>query len=224
MNIEVPEYMTVLKWERNTTFLDLHGVTGVLVRGAYCRMMQTIESGLWPEREANKSSDTAMDVDSDPQYNPFKTNATFSKSEIVDGIIVTGGPGIGKTLFMVYVLTLCLLARQPVVWQADSDQILVFDEEGVYSSPLHRELPLYMPEEAFYLVDCNRNCPCPNSLLMLNLVKLKKGKLLYFASLRYQNMDFTTKNPVELPPLFMEQCTPEDLLTAMGQTGLRKAD
>ncbi|EJD00576.1 uncharacterized protein FOMMEDRAFT_159321 [Fomitiporia mediterranea MF3/22] len=206
-NVEVPEYMTVLKWEGSASFLDGHGVTGILVRGTYCRSLWAIESALWPQR------DTTMDVDSDTQYNPFKTNATFSKSESVEGIIVSGGPGIGKTLFMVYVLALCLLARQPVVWQTDSNHVLVFVEEGVFLCPLHWNLPRYIPAEAFYLIDCNRNCSGgPDHNLITSLIKSGKGKLLYFASLRYQNMEFTGKEPLEVQTLFMEQCTPEDLV------------
>ncbi|EJC99145.1 uncharacterized protein FOMMEDRAFT_170502 [Fomitiporia mediterranea MF3/22] len=95
-NIKVPENMTVLKWKHDTPFLKLHKLTGILIRDAYCRMLQAIESALWPTTEADKSSDAAMDVELDSRYNPFNTNV--KPEEEVEGIVVSGGPGIGVSV------------------------------------------------------------------------------------------------------------------------------
>ncbi|EJC97530.1 uncharacterized protein FOMMEDRAFT_162950 [Fomitiporia mediterranea MF3/22] len=209
-NVQVREYMTVLKWEPNTAFLKMNEVKGILIRDAYCRMIQTVESILWPKPEANESSEEAMDIDLDPQYNPFK--ADLRPSEDVACVVVSGGPGIGKTLFIVHVLTLCLLARRPVVWQDAPNEVLVFVDEGVYSATLSGALSNYIPNGALYLSDCAPDVPTPNHGLVKSLVTLKGARLLHFAFPRQQNIAGFNKFPFDHTIVYMEQCTPEDLV------------
>ncbi|KAK7690867.1 hypothetical protein QCA50_005969 [Cerrena zonata] len=51
------------------------------------------------------------------------------------GTVVTGQSGIGKTLFLFYVLVMRLQARQPVAIETDQSEYFVFTEAGVSIEP-----------------------------------------------------------------------------------------
>ncbi|OBZ68816.1 hypothetical protein A0H81_10998 [Grifola frondosa] len=59
-----------------------------------------------------------------------------SEVERGGGIIITGQPGIGKSLLLIYILFKKLLAEEPVLFQPDNpNEIIIFCEAGVFSYP-----------------------------------------------------------------------------------------
>ncbi|KAF8959419.1 hypothetical protein BDZ97DRAFT_1667164 [Flammula alnicola] len=64
--------------------------------------------------------------------------------------LVTGQPGIGKTLFLFYVLARRLQEKEPVALQIDSNQFALFDERGV---SLHSSECGHAPRGAWALSD-----------------------------------------------------------------------
>ncbi|KAF8337726.1 hypothetical protein F5887DRAFT_531087 [Amanita rubescens] len=69
-------------------------------------------------------------------YNYLETiNDGISKAEgVAPGAIITGQPGIGKSVWVYYVLRRRLAERKPVIWYREGS-CLLFVEEGVYKAP-----------------------------------------------------------------------------------------
>lgn len=68
-------------------------------------------------------------------YNYLETiNDGTSKAEgVAPSAIITGQPGIGKSVWVYYVLRRRLEERKPVIWYRDGS-CLLFVEEGVYQA------------------------------------------------------------------------------------------
>ncbi|KAF8330992.1 hypothetical protein F5887DRAFT_895307, partial [Amanita rubescens] len=73
--------------------------------------------------------------------------------------LVTGQPGIGKTLFLFYVLARRLHERSPVAFQIDRHKYALFSQHGV---TLHSTTYSFVPEGTWALSDSNtsRRCLC----------------------------------------------------------------
>ncbi|OBZ68928.1 hypothetical protein A0H81_11004 [Grifola frondosa] len=91
------------------------------------------------------------------------------------GMIITGQPGIGKSLFLIYVLFKKLLAGEPVLFQQyEPEKIFIFCETGVFTYPA-REDPSDLAElaethgfsRAIALVDSNDQINKPPSCIKL---------------------------------------------------------
>ncbi|PBK62927.1 hypothetical protein ARMSODRAFT_963774 [Armillaria solidipes] len=74
--------------------------------------------------------------------------------------IVLGDPGIGKTLFLYYLLIMRLIDGQPTALQIDrTDHFHVFDATGVYIVSHDFPLEEYVPKGTWALVDGNISIP-----------------------------------------------------------------
>ncbi|KAJ3489416.1 hypothetical protein NLJ89_g11530 [Agrocybe chaxingu] len=62
--------------------------------------------------------------------NPFLRRQQVSRDWKSSCLVLTGGPGIGKSLWLVTVLILRLHARLPTIYQRQNDRILFFDQDG----------------------------------------------------------------------------------------------
>jgi len=69
-------------------------------------------------------------------YNYLETinDGTSEAEEVAPGAIITGQPGIGKSVWVYYVLRRRLAERKPVIWYREGS-CLLFVEEGVYKAP-----------------------------------------------------------------------------------------
>jgi len=56
--------------------------------------------------------------------------------------VITGQPGIGKTIWLSYALRRCLAEKRPVIWH-DHNDYYMFVEEGVYLMGEHIRWPSY---------------------------------------------------------------------------------
>ncbi|KAK0239122.1 hypothetical protein EDD85DRAFT_951340 [Armillaria nabsnona] len=74
--------------------------------------------------------------------------------------IVLGDPGIGKTMFLYYLLIMRLIDGQPTALQVDrTDHFQVFDATGVYTVSHDFPLEEYIPKGTWALVDGNISIP-----------------------------------------------------------------
>ncbi|KAI0321152.1 hypothetical protein OF83DRAFT_1100897 [Amylostereum chailletii] len=91
---------------------------------------------------------------------PSKTTDLLTKPPRYQGVCVTGHPGIGKTIFNVFILLICLARGQCVMIQFSKHRIYVFDHDGVYAfedrdfAKQKGSLGAF-PPRLWCLVDCN---------------------------------------------------------------------
>ncbi|THU81861.1 hypothetical protein K435DRAFT_784857 [Dendrothele bispora CBS 962.96] len=83
--------------------------------------------------------------------------------------IVTGTPGVGKSLFLYYILVERLLAGLPTCFQTVPDFFTFWSEEGVFQIPLEARrldhVQVAIPADAWFLVDSNEKYPTPDGIL-----------------------------------------------------------
>ncbi|KAJ7223068.1 hypothetical protein GGX14DRAFT_540146 [Mycena pura] len=86
--------------------------------------------------------------------------------------VVTGHPGIGKTMFLVYLLLCRLESKSPTAVQVDNDQYYIFDEQGVSIFRLN-QFPTRL-RRCWALVDSNESVvsPCTPCTRMAEYVVL----------------------------------------------------
>ncbi|OBZ68810.1 hypothetical protein A0H81_10997 [Grifola frondosa] len=106
------------------------------------------------------------------EYDAMLQEIEMYHSEVSEGggMIITGQPGIGKSLFLIYVLFKTLLAGEPVMFHQlyDHEQVFIFCEAGVFSCPAMTD-PTYLAEfaethgvsRAIALVDSNDKINIP---------------------------------------------------------------
>ncbi|THV07168.1 hypothetical protein K435DRAFT_742812 [Dendrothele bispora CBS 962.96] len=106
--------------------------------------------------------------------------------------IVLGTPGIGKSLFLYYVLVERLLAGLPTCFQTSPGFYTFWCEEGVFRIPLddrfRRQVVMAIPDDAWFLVDSNEMYPTPHGML-----KDVKACVVQAASPRDNHIRWTDK-------------------------------
>ncbi|EJD05294.1 uncharacterized protein FOMMEDRAFT_139750 [Fomitiporia mediterranea MF3/22] len=134
------------------------------------------------------------DIELFPPHNPFMglDVKLVRQRDIICGLIITGTPGIGKTLFLLYVLALRLLARQTTVLQLKKNEFIIFEAAGVFSCEKMNAGIRFLPEHTWFLVDSNREIIEPPDLF-LEACFLSSRRLIVAASPREQRFAFTSK-------------------------------
>ncbi|OCB84934.1 hypothetical protein A7U60_g8156 [Sanghuangporus baumii] len=117
-----------------------------------------------------------------PPYNPFVgLTVEWSEEKEIPGVVVSGTPGIGKSLFLMVVLALCLLAGQTTVYQFKRDKFILFHADGVYHSEKTKNDLLFLPQHTWFLVDGNEENVVP-PLSFLKACSSSSRKLIMAAS------------------------------------------
>ncbi|KAI1786234.1 hypothetical protein LXA43DRAFT_1034721 [Ganoderma leucocontextum] len=80
-------------------------------------------------------------------------------SETHAGLVVTGHPGVGKTLFLYYALGAALAAHMPVALYERDSLCLFFDDSGVHK--IHDIGATEFPPRTLFLVDSNSSLHSP---------------------------------------------------------------
>ncbi|KAK0469959.1 uncharacterized protein EV420DRAFT_1497686 [Desarmillaria tabescens] len=77
----------------------------------------------------------------------------------VKGFIITGHPGIGKTISLYYVFLLRLQASQPTILITHPDKVTIFLQQGIFSISMvdFEEVVNLIPISTWCLVDCNES-------------------------------------------------------------------
>ncbi|KAK0431672.1 hypothetical protein EV421DRAFT_1926021 [Armillaria borealis] len=153
------------------------------------------------ERKKQRLQDTGTTFDVDNQVenidrtdeqapaeypNPFQGVESTPK---VKGFIITGHPGIGKSIFLYYVLVLRLQASKPTILVTHPDKVTVFLRHGVYSILMtdFEEVIPAIPTTAWCLVDTNESletvpAPISGTPFFILQAALPKRKHLQWAN------------------------------------------
>ncbi|EJC98608.1 uncharacterized protein FOMMEDRAFT_143056 [Fomitiporia mediterranea MF3/22] len=135
------------------------------------------------------------DIGAFPPTNPFVGLEIKSVEEqMVPGVVIAGTPGIGKSLFLLYLLALRLLAQQTTILQFAGHEFIVFEKAGVFvCSDLHSELR-FLPEHTWFLVDSNKENIEPLQSFITSCLSYPR-RLIVSASPRTERFDFKSKIP-----------------------------
>ncbi|KAI0297393.1 hypothetical protein BC826DRAFT_165340 [Russula brevipes] len=141
------------------------------------------------------------------------------------GVIITGHPGIGKTMFLYYLLVLRLRNRQPTFFQYSPGFVILFDNRGVrVVSPVIGDPDA--PNEAWALIDSNihvKSVPwifatsdCPNFIVVAASPRSERWKSLFHnrSDTKLWIMEpFTLEELFQARVLQMKQPREQDILT-----------
>ncbi|PCH34547.1 hypothetical protein WOLCODRAFT_165651 [Wolfiporia cocos MD-104 SS10] len=161
--------------------------------------------------EGNEAMD--VDVDAQPFHNPFD-NLPQSGYDAACAIVI-GSPGIGKSVFLIYVLVLRLLAGLTTIFQRRANELYVLNDEGVFrvtsltltSSHLH----LYVPSGTWCLVDSNQGLTgVPEDVVELR--SAIKGFILQAASPCAERVHWTNKVRSRVPRFWMARWSLGELI------------
>ncbi|KAK0216048.1 hypothetical protein IW262DRAFT_1397581 [Armillaria fumosa] len=89
------------------------------------------------------------------QYaNPFREEAAESR---LAGFIILGHTGIGKSIFLYYILLLRLQAKKPTILVLNPNVVTIFLQQGVFSVGImhFNSVAMLIPSSAWCLVDSN---------------------------------------------------------------------
>ncbi|KAL5504922.1 hypothetical protein ACEPAH_7585 [Sanghuangporus vaninii] len=220
-NVPVPKYITALEWtvknQVPSILLNSFKSRGILLRDEYRFILARIweffgteggiESGYVPKPEIELSNAIG------PPYNPFKDlHIEHSGEDEVPGVVISGTPGIGKSLFLFVLLARRLLARQTTIYQFKSGEFVLFHATGVYHSELVKKEFLFLPQHTWFLVDSNEQnfIPPPSFVETCNS---SSRKIVMAASPRETRFTFYSKHKTFVT-LWMEPFSEAEFIAA----------
>ncbi|KAL5520850.1 hypothetical protein ACEPAF_2853 [Sanghuangporus sanghuang] len=143
--------VTVICWKTSVDgrqhLLEKYNVNAVLVRNEYSDTLREI---IRCASADNSEMDVDVNLHESEIENPFRHQLPeFDMS----GVSVTGTPGIGKSMFLIYVLVLRLLAGKPTVFRDKLSHGFLFDATGVSIVSSDVLGAVSQPEGTWFLVD-----------------------------------------------------------------------
>ncbi|PCH39137.1 hypothetical protein WOLCODRAFT_167816 [Wolfiporia cocos MD-104 SS10] len=167
------------------------------------------------DSNTDKSNIANMDVDIDahPSHNPFDNLP--QDGSLATGAIVIGSPGIGKSVFLIYVLVLRLLAGLTTILQLNSKELYVFSDEGVFivtiPIPTQSHLHLHIPDGTWCLIASNQRL----AGVPVDVIELSSscdGFILQAVSPRAERVDWTKKEAGRVPRYWMARWSLGELI------------
>ncbi|KAG8907815.1 hypothetical protein FRB99_001988 [Tulasnella sp. 403] len=128
-------------------------------------------------------------------------------------VIVSGHPGIGKSLFLYYILCQHLVGRKPTILQTENNVFYLFSDSGVQKIPSSfSDLGYIVPSETWALVDSNTKVRMPAEAI-LNCYSVF---VVVAASSRNYCMEWDkARTPHHICMYYMEPWTLEELVAAL---------
>ncbi|EJC99444.1 uncharacterized protein FOMMEDRAFT_160497 [Fomitiporia mediterranea MF3/22] len=221
--LSLPNSVTVLSWTVEDSIPDIleaiFTCSAIYIRDEYTVMLSALFKALH-ESGGDAFGYHRIDVrtlqDKYPPVNPFKElqvqKVLWAKAPC---IVVTGTPGIGKSLFLYYILALRLLAQKSTVLLYRKGRCLIFHECGVYSMTLDQLETVVglLPMETWFLVDSNEDVgPAPHFLF--KSCRTTPRLIVVATSPRSERMTF--REDLQSPRLWMHPFKEKELYEAMG--------
>ncbi|KAG8891391.1 hypothetical protein FRB99_003624, partial [Tulasnella sp. 403] len=166
--------------------------------------------------------DSTPDIDRIMIRDAYAPALTFIKNHAeaapLGGVIVSGHPGIGKTLFLYYIPYQRLLDRKPTLLQTDNNVFYLFSDSGVQELPSSLSyLGGIVHPGTWALVDSNVNVTMPAEAIL----DCRKVFIISAASPRPDRMKWRkARNQHRICTYYMELWTPEELVAALPYQGL----
>ncbi|OCB92061.1 hypothetical protein A7U60_g596 [Sanghuangporus baumii] len=220
-----PQTVQVIRWghnaERVTALFTIFNVSSVLVRKGYVTMLLDILHDILLDPPEARDRVELSDVF-------FRY---LSRKLKRGGVIVIGTPGIGvlmrlsvsafaycligKSLFLIFVLVLRVLAGLPTIFQSENEHLCVITGEGAFrvSYPIDA-LPLqdYIPVGMWFLVDSGAVAHVPSQLMKTS--SIMSGLILQAASPRKDHLEWAKKMHQAVGRYWMAPWTPEEVIQA----------
>ncbi|KAL5501010.1 hypothetical protein ACEPAH_9397 [Sanghuangporus vaninii] len=214
-----PQTVQVIRWghnaERVTALFTIFNVSSVLVRKEYVT--------------------TLLDILHDVLLDPPEARDHVEPSEVLfcylsrklkrGGAIVIGTPGIGvlmtpfgvrllgKSLFLIFVLVLRVLAGLPTIFQSENGHLCVITGEGAFrvSYPIDAPpLQDYIPMGTWFLVDSGSVANVPSQLIKTS--SIMSGLILQAASPRKDHLGWAKKMHQAVGRYWMAHWAPEKII------------
>ncbi|EJD08212.1 uncharacterized protein FOMMEDRAFT_164903 [Fomitiporia mediterranea MF3/22] len=160
--------------------------------------------------------DVKTHQDEFPPVNPFgKMQVRKVPLAKAPFIVVTGTPGIGKSMFLYYSLALRLLVQKSTVLLYRKGRCLIFHECGIYSMTLDQldTVVGLLPMETWFLVDSNEDVVSPPDFLIAQC-RTTPRLIVVAASPRIEQLEFT--DDFNAPQLWMYPFKEKELYESMG--------
>ncbi|KAI0038280.1 hypothetical protein FA95DRAFT_1613506 [Auriscalpium vulgare] len=179
----------------------LPGIDSILIRPEYFEAADATLN--FSEHVMKPPSKPVADVDDETALEePFKSPSwtalkkLFERVKTTDsvrsGFILTGHPGIGKTLCLYFLLCLRLLAGRPTLFQHTADCVFRYRSTGVTQINFSDHPSLYnLPDGTWILVDSNRQVKDVHKCLMES-----KGFIVQASLPRVERMKWRSKGCV----------------------------
>ncbi|EJC99432.1 uncharacterized protein FOMMEDRAFT_160480 [Fomitiporia mediterranea MF3/22] len=229
--LSLPDSVTVLSWTIEDSIPDIleaiFKCSAIYIRDEYAVMLSALFKALH-DSGGDAFGYHRIDVrtlqDKFPPVNPFKElQVQKVLSDKASCIFVTGTPGIGKSLFLYYILALRLLAQKSTVLLYRKGRCLIFHACGIYSMTLDQlDTVVYrLPMETWFLVDSNEDVG-PAPLFLFKRCRTTPRLIVVATSPRSERMTF--RDDLESPRLWMRPFKEKELYEAMGTQVRRRKE
>ncbi|KAL5480156.1 hypothetical protein ACEPAI_1426 [Sanghuangporus weigelae] len=200
--------VTVIHWESGVVckqhLLEKYDVNAVLIRDEYSSTLREIIRCASADSEMDAVANFQSEIE-----NPFRHQLPeFDMS----GVSVTGTPGIGKSMFLIYVLVLRLLAGKPTFFRDKLSHGFLLDASGVSivsSDALDTES---QPEGTWFLVDSGQELESVTQDI-ITACRISNGFVIQSAPPRTPNFAWFTKIGNRMPwKIYMAPWSLEELI------------
>ncbi|KAL5522812.1 hypothetical protein ACEPAG_8830 [Sanghuangporus baumii] len=195
----------VLRWVRNVDVFALFKISSILVRNEYLSILLDILRDVLLEPPGDTHDAELSDILLDYLSRPLKRDAA----------IVIGSAGIGKSLFLFFILALRVLAGLPTIFQSEKEHLCAITHDGVFriDYPISFEpLQDYIPKGSWSLVDSGDVPGAPYQLVKAST--LFSGFILQVTSPRKDRLEWSKKMHQAVKRCYMTPWTPEELIQA----------
>ncbi|KAL5480248.1 hypothetical protein ACEPAI_1518 [Sanghuangporus weigelae] len=200
----------VICWKTNVDgrqyLLEKYNVNAVLVRNEYSDTLREII-------RCASADNSEMDVDVNLRQseieNPFRHQLPVFDMK---GVSVTGTPGIGKSMFLIYVLVLRLLAGKPTVFRDKLSHGFLLDASGVIIVSSDALDTVSQPEGTWFLVDSGQELGSVTQDI-ITACRISNGFVIQSASPRTPRFAWFTKIGNRIPwKMYMAPWSLEELI------------
>ncbi|KIM46478.1 hypothetical protein M413DRAFT_8313 [Hebeloma cylindrosporum] len=214
-HIDTPETCTVLNLP--PMLLRNYEISAIMIRREYLIALEfviLIAQGGEPSQSKHRHElPPNLSPAGDPYLNPFPLYS--SSPSRPRAVTLIGHPGIGKTLFLLYVLVCRMLASLPSICMEENDTAYIINSSGVKKVNVTALNSTLITDDSWCLVDSNDRLPeVPKAITAL------RKFIIQTTSPHAERTDWWTKFPRRVYRFFMREWDLQELIAARSvQTG-----